>query len=138
VAKKPTTIDEYLAGLTADKRAALQKIRTAIQAALPNGEECLAYGMPAFRLNGRCLVAFRAAANHCSFHPMSGATVAALQAELAGYDTSTGTIRFEPSKPLPARLIAKLVKARIEENRGSPSGSRKSERARRRPTRGLH
>lgn len=136
MAKKPSTIDEYLAGLSADKRAALQKVRTAIQSAIPNGEECLAYGMPAFRLNGKCLVAFRAAANHCSFHPMSGATVAAHQAELAGYDTSAGTIRFEPSKPLPARLIAKLVKARIEENRGRPSGLTKSARARRHPTGG--
>lgn len=135
MAKKPNTIDEYLARLSADKRAALQKVRMAIRSAIPNGKECLAYGMPAFRLNGKCLVAFRAAANHCSFHPMSGATVAAHQADLAGYDTSTGTIRFEPSKPLPARLIARLVKARIEESRGSPSGSTKSARVRRRPRR---
>jgi len=136
VAKKPTTIDEYLAGVSADNRVALQKVRTAIQSAAPTAEECLAYGMPAFRLDGKCLVAFRAAANHCSFHPMSGVTVAGLRAELAGYDTSTGTIRFEPSRPLPARLIAKLVKARIEENRGSSSRSTKSARPRRRPTRG--
>ena len=95
MAKKPSTIDEYLAGVTADKRAALQKVRAAIQSAAPKAEECLAYGMPAFRLSGRCLVAFRAAANHCSFHPMSGVTVARHQAELAGYDTSTGTIKLK-------------------------------------------
>jgi uncharacterized protein YdhG (YjbR/CyaY superfamily) len=52
--------------------------------------------MPAFRLNGRLIAGFRAAANHCSFHPMSGATVATLKTELAGYDTSKGTIRFSP------------------------------------------
>jgi uncharacterized protein YdhG (YjbR/CyaY superfamily) len=79
-------------------------------------EECISYGLPAFRLNGKVLVVFRAAANHCAFHPMSGATVAAHRVELAGYDTSPGTIRFQPTDPLPARLIRKLVKARIAEN----------------------
>jgi uncharacterized protein YdhG (YjbR/CyaY superfamily) len=136
VGKKPGTIDEYLAGLTADKRAALQKIRAAIRSAAPKADECLAYGLPAFRLNGKCLVAFRAAANHCAFHPMSGTTVAAHQAELARYDTSPGTIRFEPSKPLPARLIAKLVKARIEEDRAPSGRTKKTAGPRRRPTRG--
>jgi len=47
---------------------------------------------------------------------MSGSTVAALKAELRGYDTSKGTIRFQPEKPLPAALVRKLVKARIAEN----------------------
>lgn len=115
VGKKPRTIDEYFAGLSADKRVALQKVRAAIQAAAPKAEECIAYGLPAFRLNGKCLVAFRAAANHCAFHPMSAATVAAHKAELSGYETSLGTIRFQPSKPLPGRLIRLLVRARIAE-----------------------
>ena len=113
--KKPRTIDEYLAGLSADKRAALEKVRAAIRSAAPKAEECISYGMPAFRLNGKCLVAFRAAANHCAFHPMSSTTVAAHKVELAGYDTSAGTIRFQPSAVLPARLIRKLVKARMAE-----------------------
>ena len=117
-AARPLTIDHYLAGLSADKRAALEKVREAIRSAAPRAEECISYGMPAFRLNGRLLVAFRAAANHCAFHPMSGATVAAHKAELVGYDTSPGTIRFQPKDPLPARLIRKLVRARIVENLG--------------------
>jgi uncharacterized protein YdhG (YjbR/CyaY superfamily) len=71
--------------------------------------------MPAFRLNGKLIAGFKAATQHCSFHPMSGATVATLSAELAGYDTSKGTIRFSPRAPLPATLVRKLVKARIAE-----------------------
>jgi uncharacterized protein YdhG (YjbR/CyaY superfamily) len=115
VAKRPHTIDEYLAGLSAKNRTALQKVRRAVQVAAPRAEECISYGMPAFRLNGKLIAGFKAAANHCSFHPMSGTTVATLKADLAAYDTSPGTIRFSARAGLPATLIRKLVRARIAE-----------------------
>jgi uncharacterized protein YdhG (YjbR/CyaY superfamily) len=115
VPKKTRTIDEYLAGLSAEQRGALNKVRRAVHAAAPKAEECICYGMPAFRLNGKLIAGFRGAANHCSFHPMSGATVATLEAELVGYDTSPGTIRFPPRAGLPATLVRKLVNARIAE-----------------------
>jgi uncharacterized protein YdhG (YjbR/CyaY superfamily) len=115
MAKRPRTIDEYLVGLDAESRAALQKTRRAIRAAAPKAEECISYGMPAFRLHGKLIAGIRAAANHCSFHPMSGATVATLRGELSGYDTSPGTIRFSARTGLPATLIRKLVRARIAE-----------------------
>jgi uncharacterized protein YdhG (YjbR/CyaY superfamily) len=115
VAKRSRTIDEYLVGVDANSRAALQRLRRAIHAAAPDAEECISYGMPAFRLDGKLIAGFRAAAGHCSFHPMSGATVATLRAELAGYDTSPGTIRFSPRAGLPAALVRRLVKARIAE-----------------------
>jgi uncharacterized protein YdhG (YjbR/CyaY superfamily) len=115
VATKPQTIDEYLAGLSAENRTALQKVRRAIHAAAPGTVECISYGMPAFRLNGQLIAGFKAAASHCSFHPMSGETVATLAADLAGYDTSRGTIRFSARTGLPATLVRKLVRARISE-----------------------
>ena len=115
MATKPTTIDEYLAALSDDKRAALGKLRKTIKAAAPKAEECISYGLPAFRLNGM-LVGFGAAAKHCAFYPMSSSTVAAHKDELADYDTSKGTIRFPADKPLPVALVRKLVKARIAEN----------------------
>jgi len=113
---KPKTIDEYLAAVSDDQRAALEKLRKTIRAAAPKAEECISYGLAAFRLDGRPLVAFGAAAKHCAFYPMSGATVEAHKAELKDYDTSKGTIRFQADKPLPAALVRKLVKARIAEN----------------------
>ncbi len=116
MAGKPKNIDEYLAGLSDDKRAALEKLRKTIRAAAPQAEECISYQLPAFRLNGRTLVAFGATAHHCAFYPMSSATVAAHQDDLRGYDTSKGTIRFQADHPLPAALVRKLVKARIVEN----------------------
>ena len=115
---KARNIDEYVAALPADQRAALQKIRKAIKSAAPRAEECISYRLPAFRLDGKPLVAFGATTNHCSFYPMSASTVAAHEAELKGYDTSKGTIRFPAAKPLPAALVRKLVKARIAENAG--------------------
>lgn len=123
--KRPRTIDEYLARQDAESRAALEKVRRAIQAVAPKAEECISYGMPAFRLGGKLIAGFRAAANHCSFHPMSGATVAALRAELAAYDTSAGTIRFSAHDPLSARLVRKLVKARISELASTGPGWRR-------------
>ncbi len=116
-AGKPRTIDEYLAALSDEKRAALEKLRRTIRTAAPKAEECISYQLPAFRLNGM-LVAFGASANHCAFYPMSSATVEAHKDELQGYDTSKGTIRFQAAKPLPAALVRKLVKARIAENGG--------------------
>jgi uncharacterized protein YdhG (YjbR/CyaY superfamily) len=116
MAGKPKTIDEYLASLSDDKRAALEKLRMIIKTVAPEAEECISYNLPAFRLNGRMLVAFGAAANHCAFYLMSATTVPAHQGELGDFDTSKGTIRFQPDKPIPTSLLRKLVKARIAEN----------------------
>ena len=117
MAGKPQTIDEYLAELSADKRSALESLRKTIRAAAPGAEECISYGLAAFRLNGM-LVGFGATAKHCAFYLLSGTTVDAYKKELAGYDTSKGTIRFQPDRPLPAALVRKLVKARVAENGG--------------------
>ena len=122
---KPASVDEYLAALSTDKRAALEKLRRAIHTAAPGVEECISYSLPAFRLNGMLVAGFGASANHCAYYPMSGSLVKAHQADLKKYDTSKGTIRFQPDKPLPISLIRKLVKARIVEN----ERRRKSERS---------
>jgi|SRR6266581_3234950 len=114
VSAKPQTIDEYLAPLNNEQRAALEKLRRAIKSAAPQAEECISYRIPAFRLGGRLLVAFGAAANHCALY--AGAfPVKAHKDELKVYDTSKGTIRFQADSPLPATLVRKLVKTRIAE-----------------------
>lgn len=117
VADKSKTIDEYLAVVSDDQRAALEKLRKTIRSAAPKAEECLTYGICAFRQNG-LLIGFGASAKHCALYLMNGSTVKAFQEELKDYDTSKGTIRFAADKPLPATLVRKLVKARIAENGG--------------------
>ena len=112
---KPKTIDEYLAGVNASHRDILGKLRQTIHDVAPNAEECISYGIPAFRLNGRALVFFGAWANHCAFYPGSSATLKKFRNEVRNFQVSKGTIRFLPGKPLPVRLVRKLVKARIAE-----------------------
>ncbi len=127
---KPKTVDEYLAGLSDDKKDALEKLRATIRAAAPGAEEYISYQLPAFRLDGKPLVAFGATATHCAFYPMTGTTVDAFKEELEGYETGKGTIRFQAAKPLPATLVRKLVKARIAENAARPRDDRKAAKLR--------
>jgi uncharacterized protein YdhG (YjbR/CyaY superfamily) len=112
---RPHTVDDYLATLDDDARRTLESVRASIKKAAPEAEETISYGFPAFRLGGKLLACVRGARAHCSYHPMSGRIVAANQDALAGYETSTGTIRFPIGKPLPPRIVTLLVKARIAE-----------------------
>jgi uncharacterized protein YdhG (YjbR/CyaY superfamily) len=107
----PQTIDAYLAGISADKRAALQTLRRTLHAIIPRAEECISYRMPAIRTGGKVVVWFGAGRNHCAFYP--GGVVEAFSEELADYETSKGTVRFQPDHPLPVSLVRKLVKARM-------------------------
>ena len=115
---KPETHHEYLAGLDNDKRRALKRLRKDIKAAVPKAEECMSYGIPGFRLKGKLLVSYGAAAKHCAFYP--GSIVQAFKKQLKGYDTSgKGTIHFSAEEPLPAALVRKIVKARIAQFGGT-------------------
>ncbi len=95
---KLQSIDTYLVGVPADERAALQRLRAVIRATVPQAEECISYGVPAFKQR-RVLVGFGANARHCALYLFSGETVAAHADELAGFDTSKGTIRFRANAP---------------------------------------
>jgi uncharacterized protein YdhG (YjbR/CyaY superfamily) len=115
ITTEPRTHEDYLARVSPDKQAALQQLRGIIKAAAPKAEECISYQVPAFRLNGKFLVAYGAAANHCAFYP--GSALTELKSELRNYDTSKGTLRFPAEKPLPAALVRKLVKLRMAQEK---------------------
>jgi 3-methyladenine DNA glycosylase AlkD/uncharacterized protein YdhG (YjbR/CyaY superfamily) len=111
---KNRDVDAYLARLSADKRDTLEKVRRAIRAAAPQAQEGMSYGMPAF-IQDKPIAGYAASAKHCAYYPMSGAVTSALEAELEGYETSKGAIRFPIGKPPSPTLIRKLVKARVAE-----------------------
>lgn len=108
-------VDAVLAGLPPETREALEELRRTIAAAAPDAVEGIGYGVPAFRYRGRPLVSFGAGKSHCSFYVQSPAVLDAHRDELAGYETSKGTIRFAPDEPLPAALVTTLVRARMAE-----------------------
>jgi len=110
-ASKPQTINEYLAKLSPERRVALNQLRRTIRTAFPRAEECISYGIPAFRLDGRVVAWFAAAAHHLSFFP--GGVLELFEEELKDYQTSKGTVRFQPDHPLPAGLVRRMINARI-------------------------
>jgi uncharacterized protein YdhG (YjbR/CyaY superfamily) len=126
---KTTDVDAYLAGLSADKRATLEKVRRAIRAAAPHAREGLSYGMPAF-IGDKPIAGYAASATHCAYYPMSGAVTSALAADLEGYETSKGAIRFPIGKPPSAALVRKLVKARLAEIAAGAAGKKGAAKSR--------
>jgi uncharacterized protein YdhG (YjbR/CyaY superfamily) len=112
----PTSVEEYLAALPEERRAALEELRRTIRSAAPEATETISYQMPTFKDGGRFLVSYAAYQNHCSLFPASGAVMAALGEELKPYFSGKGTLRFQPDKPIPAALVRKIVRVRMEEN----------------------
>jgi uncharacterized protein YdhG (YjbR/CyaY superfamily) len=113
----PREIDDYLAGLDEPKRATLQELRQTILAIVPEAEECISYGMPAFRLEGNVIAGFAAFKNHLSWLPHSGSVLGELRDELAGYKSTPGSLHFPIDRPLPKSLVRKLIAVRLNEVR---------------------
>jgi uncharacterized protein YdhG (YjbR/CyaY superfamily) len=114
---KLQTIDAYLATVSDDRRAALEKLRKTIRSILPDAEECISYSMPAFRYGGHVVAGFLATKNGCSYFPFSGQTLATLAAEVEAYEQTKSALHFDPKRPLPVTLVRKLLRARIAETR---------------------
>ena len=108
-------IDEYLAKLDEPKRTTLQRLRQTIRSVLPQAEEGISYGLPAFRLQGKVIAGFAAFKNHLSYLPHSGSVFAEMPDDVAGYVTSKGALQFPIDRPLPKALVKKLITIRLKQ-----------------------
>ena len=112
----PKNIDRYIAGFPANVRPTLERVRNTIRKALPRAEEAIAYGIPAFKVNGRTIIYFAGWKQHYSIYPANDRLVAAFKDVLKPYEVNgKGTIRFPLSHPVPVKLIASLAKFRAKE-----------------------
>jgi uncharacterized protein YdhG (YjbR/CyaY superfamily) len=120
----PRTVENYLAALPADRRAVMEELRRTITAAAPDATETIAYSMPALRSHGgQFLVSYASYKRHYSLFPASGAVIDAVADELMPYLAGKGTIQFPADAPIPAALVARIVKVRLAENAARAKGS---------------
>jgi len=108
-------IDEYLGALDEPKRATLTQLRDTIVAIVPDAEQCISYGMPAFKLRGKTIAGFAAFKNHLSYLPHSGSVISLLAEETEGYTKTKGSLHFPVDEPLPQDLVKKLLDTRMAE-----------------------
>ena len=107
-------VDAYLTGLEEPKRSTLEALRRSIRAVVPDAEECISYGMPAFRVGGKVVAGFAAFKTHLAYLPHSGTVLADLGDALAGYERTSGSLHFPVDEPLPDELVRKLVEAKLK------------------------
>lgn len=112
--KKYITVAEYMQDIPAQTIERIDELQTAIKAAVPKAEEVISYNMPAYKLNGKVLVYFAAYAKHVGFYP-TASPMEVFAEELSKYKTSKGAVQFPLDKKIPAALVKKIVKYRIQQ-----------------------
>jgi uncharacterized protein YdhG (YjbR/CyaY superfamily) len=105
-------VDAYLRSLDEPKRSTLETLRRTILEIIPEAEQGMAYGVPAFRLRGQVVAGFAAFKTHLSYLPHSGSVFPELKDDLAKYKTSTGALQFPVDRSLPKSLVRKLIAVR--------------------------
>lgn len=111
-------IDDYLASLEEPKRSTLTSLRLSILDIIPEAEQCISYGLPAFRVQGKVIAGFGAFKNHLSYLPHSGSVFLELGDELAKYKTSSGALQFPVDAPPSKALVKKLIMTRLRQALG--------------------
>jgi uncharacterized protein YdhG (YjbR/CyaY superfamily) len=111
----PKNIDSYLALVEEPKRATLELLRRSILDVVPDAEQCISYGMPAFKARGKTVAGFAAFKDHLSYLPHSGSVLGELGDDLAGYRSTKGSLHFADDQPLPDDLVRALVEIRMRQ-----------------------
>jgi uncharacterized protein YdhG (YjbR/CyaY superfamily) len=111
-------VDVYLSAIDEPKRSTLEAVRRSIRAAVPQAEEGISYGMPAFRVRGKVVAGFAAFKNHLAYLPHSGTVLVELADEIAGYECTSGSLHFAIDEPLPDHLVRRLVETKLAQLAG--------------------
>ena len=106
-------VDEYLCALEEPKRSTLQTLRRTILEVVPEAEQVISYGVPAFRVSGKTIAGFAAFKTHLSYLPFSGSVLPQLADQLEGYAMTKGSLHFPADRPLPKTLVKKLIAVRL-------------------------
>ncbi len=109
------SVDEYLNSAPEPQRTTLTALRVTLREVLPNAEEALSYGVPAFKVRGKPVAGYAFFKQHCSYFPHSGSVLQEIADELADFRWSKGTLQFPVDTPLPAELVRRLVEVRLEQ-----------------------
>ena len=110
------SIDEYIAAFPEETQRLLEEVRTTIKAVAPDAKEKISYQIAAFELNGKNLVHFAGWKTHIAMYPIPSGTEA-FNKQLSQYADGKGTLKFPLNKPMPLKLITKVVKLRVADNR---------------------
>lgn len=113
-------IDAYLAEQDEPKRSTLEALRRTILEIVPDAEECLSYGLPAFRIKGKVVAGFGAFKNHLSYFPHSGSVFQQMEEDLKSYKWSRGALQFPSDAPLPSGIVEKLIAMRLSQGEPKP------------------
>jgi len=122
-----TSIDEYIATLPEGTQKAMEEIRAAIKSAAPRAEERISYQMAAFKLDGHYIAHFAGWKKHIGMYPIPAGD-AAFQKEVLPYKGDKSSLQFPLDKPMPIKLIRKMIKFRIVENKKIGKEEAKSEK----------
>jgi uncharacterized protein YdhG (YjbR/CyaY superfamily) len=108
-------VDEYVRALSDPERSTLQRLRRTILEIVPDAEQVISYGIPAFRVQGKTVAGFAAFKTHLSYLPFSGSVLRQLAAELDDYTMTKSSLHFPVDRPLPKALVKKLIAVRLAE-----------------------
>jgi uncharacterized protein YdhG (YjbR/CyaY superfamily) len=108
-------IDDYLRGVEEPKRGTLEALRGTILEVIPDAEQGISYGVPAFRLHGKTIAGFAAFKDHLSYLPHSGRVLGELAGDLSGYTMTKGSLHFPVDRPLPRAVVERLIAMRLRE-----------------------
>jgi uncharacterized protein YdhG (YjbR/CyaY superfamily) len=111
---KPLTVEEYIESFPENIQTLLIRVRAIIQENAPEAMEEIAYGMPAYKYNGKPLVYFAAFSKHIGFYATPTGHKK-FEKELSSYKQGKGSVQFPLDQPLPYKLIGEMVQFRVRE-----------------------